>query len=46
MQAELRPADWDEMAGYGNRCGGLVKELFACAWKTIQTVGTHRRGAA
>ncbi|MFR5760632.1 MAG: nucleoside hydrolase [Oscillospiraceae bacterium] len=39
MQAELRPADWDEMAGYGNRCGGLVKELFACAWKTIQTVG-------
>ena len=34
MQAELRPADWDEMAGYGNRCGGLVKELFACAWKT------------
>ena len=20
MQAELRPADWDEMAGYGNRC--------------------------
>ena len=28
MQAELRPADWDEMAGYGNRCGGLVKELF------------------
>ena len=39
MQAELRPADWDEMAGYGNRCGGLVKELFACAWRTIQTVG-------
>ena len=39
MQAELRPADWDEMAGYGNRCGRLVKELFACAWKTIQTVG-------
>ena len=39
MQAELRPADWVEMAGYGNRCGGLVKELFACAWKTIQTVG-------
>ena len=39
MQAELRPADWDEMAGYGNRCGRLIKELFACAWKTIQTVG-------
>lgn len=39
MQAELRPADWDEMAAYPNRCGPLVKELFACAWKTIQTVG-------
>lgn len=39
MQAELRPADWDEMAAYPNRCGPLVKALFACAWKTIQTVG-------
>ena len=39
MQAELRPADWDEMAGYGNRCGSLVRELFACAWSAVQTVG-------
>ena len=39
MQAELRPADWDEMAAYGNRCGGLVRELFACAWRSVQTVG-------
>ncbi len=39
MQAELRPADWDEMASYGNRCGKLVGELFACAWQTLQTVG-------
>ena len=39
MQAELRPADWDEMAGYSNRCGSLVRELFACAWSAVQTVG-------
>ena len=39
MQAELRPADWDEMAGYGNLCGSLVRELFACAWSAVQTVG-------
>lgn len=39
MQAELRPEDWDEMAGYGNRCGKLVRELFACAWRTLQTIG-------
>ena len=39
MQAELRPADWDEMAAYGNRCGKLVRELFACAWSAVQTVG-------
>lgn len=39
MQADLRPTDWDEMATYGNRCGPLVKELFACAWKTLQTIG-------
>ena len=39
MQAELHPADWDEMAGYGNRCGSLVRELFACAWSAVQTVG-------
>ncbi len=39
MQAELRPADWDEMAAYGNRCGKLVQDLFACAWSAVQTVG-------
>ena len=39
MQAELRPADWDEMAAYPNRCGPLVKEMFACAWKTIRIIG-------
>ena len=39
MQAELRPADWDEMAAYPNRCGPLAKELFACAWKTLQDIG-------
>ena len=39
MQAELRPSDWDEMAGYGNQCGALIRELFACAWSAVQTVG-------
>lgn len=39
MQAELRPADWDELAACGNRCGPLVREVYACAWKTLQTVG-------
>lgn len=39
MQADLHPADWDEMAGYGNQCGSLVKELFACAWSAVQPIG-------
>lgn len=39
MQADLRPEDWDEMATYGNRCGALIRELFACAWRTLQPAG-------
>ena len=39
MQAELRPADWQEMAGFGNRCGKLVGELFGCAWSVISRIG-------
>lgn len=39
MQAELRPADWDEMAAFGNRCGALVRDIVQCSWRTLQTIG-------
>lgn len=39
MQAELRPADWDELEAFGNQSGKTAKALLQKAWSSAQKLG-------